>query len=44
MAVMVDDDGMAEQLVHTLITGGYSIFSSIEHDTRPEPSRPVISR
>lgn len=33
VAVMVDGDTQAEQLVRTLITGGYSVFSSLEHDS-----------
>lgn len=32
VAVMVDDDRAAERLVHSLLTDGYSLFSSIEHD------------
>lgn len=33
MAVMVTDDRDAERLVRSLITDGYAIFSSIEHDS-----------
>jgi hypothetical protein len=33
MAVMVDGDAQAEQFVRTLIADGYSVFSSLEHDS-----------
>jgi hypothetical protein len=32
MAVMVDGDSAAEGLVRSLMTDGYAVFSSIEHD------------
>jgi predicted nucleotidyltransferase len=32
MAVMVDDDRAAEELVRSLVTDGYALFSSVEHD------------
>ena len=32
IAVMVDGDPAAEELVRSLITGGYIVFSSVEHD------------
>lgn len=33
MAVMVDDDRAAEELVRSMLTDGYTLFSSIEHDS-----------
>jgi predicted nucleotidyltransferase len=32
IAVMVDGDPAAEELVRSLVTGGYIVFSSVEHD------------
>ncbi|MDT5028225.1 MAG: hypothetical protein QOE61_4651 [Micromonosporaceae bacterium] len=32
MAVMVDDDRAAEELVRSLVANGYALFSSVEHD------------
>lgn len=32
IAVMVDGDAAAEELVRSLITDGYIVFSSVEHD------------